>query len=42
MEYREKYVGFNGSSNCIIVMKIRLVDGGWPKIKEMESFEWNV
>ena len=36
IEYCEKYVGFDESSNCIIVMGIRLVDCRWLKIKEME------
>jgi len=40
MEYCEKSVGFDESSICNIVMKIRLINCGWLKLKEMDSYEW--
>ena len=45
MEYCEDHVGFDESSNCNIVIGIRLVDCGWLKIKKWSqmngiSFIW--
>ena len=39
MEYYKKYVGFDKSNICIIVIKTRIVDCLWIIIKETESGE---